>query len=268
MSGLRITTTGNPSSVLGYIGGRQNILDGCFSHKMETTFYQAKEFKYGCSLASPIDKNSIGESILVNERCFAECTDKDSELYQKLIYGSEFVTSSYFLIPNNQYPSHVATLPSDQYQVADVYQALYDKFARPIAFTGWVKFIELNSVSIGEPPIHNRNIKEHKDVYYPLPPTLEPEICGFVVGVISKQQEGRFHQIHEQIANTLYRKQESTDGLYLFHTHVLLLPQHCTQKEDITPSKVSRCVELVNEKTIISGLDIEIYTIEDLTSYG
>lgn len=267
MSSLTITATGNPSSILQSIGSAQNIINGYFPHSMEGTFYQTQDFDCGFGMASPIDKNSLGESILVNGRCFTQSTDQNSDLYKKLIYGHEFLSSSYFMIPKNRYPSHVASLSQGQYKLVDLYQEVYEKIHQPIAFTGLITFKQLEGISIGTPPIHNQNIVKAPGQYYPFPAVVGQDAYGFITGMISNSQDYNFNQIHEKIQDAIYTKDQSKESLYSFHSHVLVLKEPCKKKEEITPSIVSHCLHVLDHKTIVSAVDLEIYIIQDLINY-
>lgn len=235
MSSLTITATGNPSSILQSIGSAQNIINGYFPYIMEGTFYQTQDFDCGFGMESPIDKNSLGESILVNGRCFTQSTDQNSDLYKKLIYGHEFLSSSYFMIPKNRCCSYVASLSQGQYNLVDLYEEVYEKIRQPIAFSGLITFKQLEGISIGTPPIHNQQIVKAAGEYYPFPPVIGQDVYGFIIGMISNSQDYKFNQIHQKIQDAIYTKNQNKESLYRYHSHVLALKEPCKKKKRSHP---------------------------------
>jgi hypothetical protein len=85
--------------------------------------------------------------------------------------------------------------------------------------------------------------------------------------MISNSQDYKFNQIHQKIQDAIYTKNQNKESLYRYHSHVLALKEPCKKKEEITPSIASHCLHVLDHKTIVSAVDLEIYTIQDLINH-
>jgi len=86
MKNATISTTGSTNINLEYSGCVKDVIEGKIAKETKSRYIDARRYNIGFGCASPIDCRSLGDSLLVNDRCYTKSTQQDSELYQKIIF--------------------------------------------------------------------------------------------------------------------------------------------------------------------------------------
>ncbi|MBM3207451.1 MAG: hypothetical protein FJZ57_02440 [Chlamydiae bacterium] len=264
MENSSIFKTGSKSITLEYFGSVRDVIEGKITKEAKTTYFEAKEFNLGFECASPIDYRSLGESVLVNDRCFTKSTQADSEQYKKIIYGHEFISSGFVFISSCM-PTHLAKMEEGYTDLDTLLIWLFDKIRTPFVISGFIKFERLNGIYIVKPPIENKNIFENKEVYYPDKIEEYEDVYGYVIGVVSDPTETRLAELNQKLRVCLYENPIDSPIELIKHIHVLTLAKKSSHKDQIIPGNVTDCLHLVSKNTKIKGFDLELYTIDDVS---
>ena len=187
MDNLLITSTDAGSSQLGHIGSVLDVIAGKMPESLDGKIFEAKNYLCGFELASPRSKYSLGESIIVNNTCYATSTEKNSPDYNKTIYGPTFITSGMFLIPRQAKPTHKVSLntATNSTSLLDFYNEIYKQINQPLAFFGLVEFSDFHAMAIGKPPIDGMNIFTNNKEYYPNPAIITKNTQAFIIGALT-----------------------------------------------------------------------------------
>ena len=273
MDNLLVTSTGTGPSQLGYIGSVMDVIAGKISPALDGKIFDAQNYLYGFELASPHNKYSLGEAIIVNGSCYATSTDKKSPDYGRTIYGPKFTTSGMLLIPHQAKPSYKINLDSKTkpLPLLDFYKQIYDKINRPLAFIGLVTFSNLHATAIGKPPIDGMNIFANKELYYPLPAIVSSNTPAFIFGVLTDYRQNQYEDINKQLEVAVYRTThpgDTTNSSSLTnHAHVLTLKQSITEISAITPQLADKTLHVFTDNTTITSAQLDVFTINSLDNY-
>jgi len=275
-----LSPTGFGATRLGYIGSVMDVIAGKMSPELDGKVFNARDYLCGFLLASPRDKFSLGEAVIVNGNCYTTATDKTAPDYNKTIHGSKFVTSSVFLIPPDAQPSYKLKLNSDSPALAvpimDLYQKIYNVVKQPLAFFGMMEIANLSAIAIGKTPIDGLNIFEHQKEYYPNPAITTKNVSVFTIGVLTDYTQNEFADINRQLEVVLYRTTHpgntytaanNANTTITNHAHLLTLKHSLTNISAIVPEAVEQVLHLFPDGTIIANASLDIFTIDGLDNY-
>lgn len=268
-SKLAIETTGSGAVNLGYIGSVADVLAAQLPDMLSNRIFRAEEYAYGFELASPRDKYSLGEALIVNGICYATSSDKTSPDYNNTIFGREFVTGGMFIIPHGVEPSHKVTFKANgsSIPILDFYSGLYDAVKQPAAFVGIMEFACFHGTAIGKPPIDGKAIFDHKREYFPNPEIRTQNVTAFVIGVLTDYEESKLSEINKQLEVVLYKNPFDSGSTLCNHAHVLTLKQPVNGIEEIRPDLVGKALHLFADGTACRSLYANIFTIDCLIDY-
>lgn len=266
---LAIETTGLGAVTLGYIGSVADVLAAKLPDTLSNRIFCAEEYAYGFELASPRDKYSLGEAVIVNGICYATSSDKTSPDYNNTIFGREFVTGGMFIIPHDVEPSHKVTFKANgsSLPISDFYSGLYDAVKQPAAFVSIMEFASFHGTAIGKPPIDGKAIFDHKKEYFPNPETITQNVTAFVIGVLTDYEEPGLSEIKRQLEVVLYKNPFDSGSALSNHAHVLTLKQPVNEIEEIRPDLAEKTLHLFTDGTALRSLHANVFTIGRLIDY-
>ncbi|MBF0408085.1 MAG: hypothetical protein HQM10_12060 [Candidatus Riflebacteria bacterium] len=268
-SNLKIEQTGNSAVSLGYIGSIKDVLAAQLPDALLSRTFLAEDYLYGFELASPRDKLSLGEALIVNDTCYTTSSDKTSSDFNRTIFGHEFLTGGMFIIPRGIKPTHKCTFQTDGTPIAlmDFHKELYAAVKKPLAFAGIGELAELHGTAIGKPPLDGKAIFDHKDEYFPVPEIRINNVKVFIIGVLTDFGEKNLSSINRQLEVVLYKNPfDSVPGIDN-HTHVITLKQSVKRVEDIRPDTVDRTLHLFADGTAVRFLQADIFAMSHLVDY-
>ncbi|MBF0502914.1 MAG: hypothetical protein HQM09_22455 [Candidatus Riflebacteria bacterium] len=270
-SKLVIETTGHGAMKLGYIGSVVDVLAARLPDALSCKRFIAADHLFGFELASPRDKNSLGEALIVNGICYATSSDNTSPDYNRTIFGNEFVTGGMFIIPPGAEPSHKCSTSADgsPFSLIDFYTELHKTVKQPLAFVGLAECASFHGTAIGKPPINGNAIFNHQSEYFPNPETVSNNVAAFVIGVLTDYENTELSDINKQLEVVLYKNPFSSgSGSVLSnHAHVLTLKQPVSRIDEITPDLVDKALHLFPDGTSLRSLRADVYTISSLIDY-
>jgi hypothetical protein len=271
--GLFITPTGAKASRLGYIGSVIDVIAGKIPKNLDGKMFAADNYRFGFEVASPQNKYSIGESVIVNNYCYATSTNKNSSDYNTTISGPNFTTNGVFLVPHQAQPSHQVSLKAKKQPIPllNLYEQLYNKISRPFAFAGIVTFANLHAKAIGKPPIDNLNVFANKSLYYPFPEMTLQNTPAFIFGVITNCHQTEYEEINKQLEVAIYQiphpKNMPHVSTLTTHVHTLTLKQPVTKITAITPQLADKTLHVIPDNTTIISAKLNIFTVQGLDNY-
>jgi len=268
-SKLAIETTGHEAVKLGYIGSVADVLNARLPDTLSSRTFLATDYSYGFELASPRDKYSLGEALIVNGICYATSSDITSPDYNHTIYGRKFVTGGMFIIPQGAEPSHKGTFKANGslLTLMNFYTEIYEAIKQPVAFVGIVECDSFHGTAIGKPPIDGKAIFDYKKEYFPNPEIQSNNVTAFIIGVFTDYKEPGLSEINKQLEVVLYKNPFDSGAILSNHAHVLTLKQPVNRIEDIRPDLVERALHLFADGTVVRSLHADIYTISCLVDY-
>jgi hypothetical protein len=265
---MNIISTNNPAIIAEHIGSVVDVIAGTIPNELANCQFKASNFKYGFELASPDDILSMGESVIVNNTCFATSTNPKSANYLQTISGNQFVSSGLFIIPNSAKPTHLINqnlnVPLSLY---DYYHKLFQSIKQPFAFAGFFKFSQLQTTTIAISPISNKNIFENKELYFPHPPQTEKDTYTFLVGAVANYKDESNSTLLNQLEVVLYNNPFDKTQNLTTHAHGITLNKIITNICEITPDIVNKTSHIITEKSFLNAIDVEIFAIESLKEY-
>ncbi|MFZ2960905.1 MAG: hypothetical protein WA705_28840 [Candidatus Ozemobacteraceae bacterium] len=269
LSKLIIEETGHGAAKVGYIGSVVDVMAAKLPDSLSNRKFLAAEFSSGFELASPRDKYSLGEALIVNGLCYATSSDKSSPDYNHTISGREFVTGGMFVIPQGVEPSQKCSFKADgpPLSLMNFYSELYAAIRQPVIFVGIMECATFHGTAIGKPPINGEAIFDHKSEYFPNPEVRNTNVNALVMGVLTNFDDPELSEINKQLEVVLYKNPLDSDSTLSNHAHVLTLKQSVSKVEDIRPDLVERVLHLFADGTGIRSIQVDIYTIRDLTDF-
>lgn len=265
MSTLSIKVTGYGPSMLGHIGSVVDVIAARIPDSLANKRFNAEDYAYGFELGTPKNIQSLGESILVNGRCYTTSTDNTADDYKQTISGKEFTTSGIFLIPHNAKPSHSVVATDLDFQ--DFLTEVYQYIQQPLAFVALAELNNFHSIAISKAPIDGKNIFEHKDEYYPIAEIREKNVWAFLIGALTDFNDPQHETINQQLKVVLYRNPFDQQFTLTQHVHALTLNKYITQLDDISEINADRVVHLLADGTDIQNIKAKIYTIDELIDF-
>lgn len=264
-----IETTGRGAARLGYIGSVIDVIAAMLPDNLSSRKFKAADYAYGFELATPRDRYSLGEALIVNGICYATSTDKGSPDYNHTIFGPEFITGGMFLIPEGLEPSHRVRYEagSSPLSLADFYAEMFKSLKQPSAFVGVIEFAHFHATAIGKPPIDGKNIFEHKTDYFPHPEITGNNVSAIIIGAFTDYGEAKLSEINRQLEVVLYKNPFDAGSILSNHAHVLTLKQPVGRIEDCRPENADRTLHLFADGTSIRSIHAEIYTISGTDDY-
>jgi hypothetical protein len=245
------------------IGSVTDTLAGRIDDALRVRRFPASDYLCGFEGASPKGVESIGESVLVNGKCYATSTEAGVPEHGQVIHGPEFITGGYFLLPKDAQPSH--QLSAQDVTFEHLCKAMYDKVQRPVAFMGMCECSSLQCMVCDKPPIDGRPIFANRDYYFPTPHQIFHEKRCFVMGIMTNYGDERWTALNEQLEVVLYNNPDDRQVVLTSHTHGLVLRQDVQNVADIDPSTVEKCVHIFNDKTTLTKAALSLVTIENLS---
>lgn len=258
---VKFTPTLHLANDLSVYGSVQDVIAGRSAEVLPRL--NATDYRYGFEVASPIDKDSIGEAVLVNGYCFSASTLEGDN--GKTLSGQTFVSNGVFLVPDSAKPTHTFSSNMPVNMDDFVAQALQQAQA-PCLYVANVVFQTLSATYIARAPIYNENIFEHKDVYYCHAPKLYHNIHAWIIGVVTDYHNPELENTNQSLEVVLYRNPFEHSSALSNHTHGITL-HHPVQVTDIHPNVVENVLHIFNKDTVMSSItDGELYAIKSVHS--
>ncbi len=260
-----VPLVGCPAAAIA-IGSVIDVLAGRIDSQLCKQRFQTADYSFGFEAASPKDFSSIGESVLVNGTCYATSTEESSSDYEKVIWGSEFVTGGMFLLPKEAQPTHrlISRAPITFEKLC---HAIYHGVQRPVAFVGICESETLSTMAIAKPPIDRLPIFENRDYYFPKPHQTLHGAYAFVMGVITSFSNDQWKVLNKQLEVALYNNPYDREFLLSSHTHCLVLKSEVTRIDQITPELVERCLHVFTDNTTIKMARLDLYTLDAVNRF-
>lgn len=262
---LDIQPLSENDSVLGYIGSVEDVIAGRINPDLLTKRYHARDYECGFEIASPRDFNYLGDSVMCHDMLYTYNPNQSDAQFRQCIYGEEFVTSGIFLIPKTATPTHtLAQTFAKPIEIGQFYEELYTHCQAPVAVSGIIEYANLNVTGIGRPPIHNENIFENKEIYYPYENTRLKNKSAFIVACMTDFNERKFHDINQSLKIVLYHNPLDVQTGLNSHTHLITLHSRVEDAKQITPEQVDNCYHMFVDDTLVTSVNLKIYRIAAL----
>jgi hypothetical protein len=261
----KLIETGALGQLAAHIGTVSDVIAGHFPQKLQNKVYDASRYLCGFEIGSPKNKESLGESVIINGECFTHSTDIRS-WNQGLISGPKFLSSGMFLLPSDSKATHKLQFEtaSQGEKLYSFYEKLYEKIKKPLIFCGFVRFQKLHTQAIAKTPIHGENIFENKFKYYSNPDKYESLKEVFLVGAITDPNDPSNSHLNQKLEVVLYyNPNEKKEGLS-YHAHGLVLKQKIPNRNMITKELVEDCRHVFCEKSLVSAAELEIFTLSSI----
>lgn len=256
---VKLTATHHPANDLAVYGSVQDVIAGICRDPLKKL--NAKDYRYGFEVASPLNKESIGEAVLVNGYCFSASPLEGDE--GKTLSGENFVSHGVFLVPHTAKPTHTFSVDRPINMDDFVAQALQQSQA-PCLYVANVVFQTLSATYIARAPIYHENIFEHKDIYYSHAPRLYHNVNAWIVGVVTDYHNPQFEQANQSLEVVLYRNPFDRSGALSNHTHGIVLCDSL-ETDAIHPDKVEQVLHIFNKDTVIASISSgELYAIQSV----
>lgn len=247
------------------IGTVESVIEGKVKPELINLSFNAQDFSYGFQIGSPLDIKSLGEAVVVNGNLFATSTDHTSSDYGCLIAGPNFVTTGLFLLPKSVEPSFELSLKDPEgMDLYDLYQRIYEKIKKPLAFTGFISFKQLHANHIESPPINGLNIFNNPSLYYKSPPLFMKGVNAFVMGVMTDFHNDDFSSLNKKLEAVLYNNPHEETKKLTFHAHIITLEPGIKQEKLITNQTSKQVLHLFAEDTLVENVHLQIYIIDDI----
>jgi len=263
-----IPTHAKPITV-GHVGSIEDVLAGHINPSLIKQRLSAADFQYGFELASPEDALSLGESLLVNNRCFTTSTNPQSVDYLQTITGDTFVTSGFFLIPKSEKPTFkIKETLTTPLTMSEYYNTVYHTVKQPFAFAGFFTLSQLHMTAIEKTPIYEEAIFEHTSAYFPHPPIIQSNVTVFLVGIVADYDDTKNNDLLNKLQVVLYQNPFDKTQTLTAHAHAITLNKNIDKVESIHPDMVEKTVHVLSDQTELSALNVEIFTIDGMTDLG
>lgn len=247
------------------IGSVKDVIAGIVKKELRQQKFDATKYLFGFELASPRSVESFGESVLVNNYCYATSTDPNY-YYQKTIYGKTFYTTGMLLVPKQTSANYLIQKANYSKGISydDFCQAIYREVQRPCVYVALLRFKQLNTAYIKKPPIYGENIFAHQEAYYGGSQETFSDCTCFVIGVLANFATDP-SLITDKLADVLYHNPFDKQAVLQSHTHGLVLNQKAADLAALEPSKVTHTVHIYNKNTIISEIIWgEIFVVNEI----
>eukprot|EP01027_Heterolobosea_sp_BB2_P025260 GEZU01038761.1.p2 GENE.GEZU01038761.1~~GEZU01038761.1.p2 ORF type:complete len:317 (+),score=132.20 GEZU01038761.1:26-952(+) len=259
-------------SPLGIIGNVNDVLAGNLKPGVNTTWYDAKDFRFGFGAASPHSIYSFGESFFTGGMAYTLSTDHNYHFYEP-IHGRFFLTMfsigirkhddadlsvSFEKDPNS---SEVVTLQS-------LYQNIYNRVeGRPFCFHGLVHYSTLKSLAVSKPPIYGESlIGADRAKYYTEPMLVVNDQNSVTMGCAANFSNVDA-ALQEGLSKALYVNPldpASATGLQV-HAHGVSVDNTVTRLKDVNPNTVTNVHHMVTDSEIKS-FNIQVFVINGVTT--
>lgn len=259
---MKIISTGHHPTEAYAIGSIVDVVAGRLDPKLSKRRFRAADYSFGFEAASPKNPSSIGESLLVNGTCYTTSTDDTSAEYGKVIWGHEFMTGGMFLLPKQALPTHELIL-TGLTKLEDLYQEIYRKVQRPVAFVGMWESATLYAAIIAKPPIHGLPVFENRDHYFPKPPQILHEKHCFVMGLMACNNDHQWDDLNQQLEVALYKNPYDRESSLTSHTHCLTLKSEMSS-ENIRPEWVDQCLHVFADQTTLRKGHLNLYALDGI----
>lgn len=273
MDNLSISLIGGVAIQASCIGSIIDVIAGKMPSSLDGKVFNAPDYRYGFLLASPHDKYSLGETVIVNNNCYTTSTDKNKPGYNKTIYGPKFVTSGVFLIPHEAKPTYRVTLDarSKPMPILDLYNAIYESVDCPMTFVGLIEFADFHAIAIGKSPIDGVNIFSNHQEYYSNPPVVAKNVYACIIGVLTDYRQTKYDSLNQQLKVVVYSAIHPGDsdgvGAQLTnHAHVLTLKHAVADISAITPEIADQVLHMFIDGTTVAQAHLDIYTVGSITN--
>lgn len=263
---IKITKANEKAQTLAYIGHVDNVINGIVPEELKNRLFFASDFDYGFELGSPQKMSNLGECILLNDILYASRTDSDRHQNNSLIWGSEFMTTGIFVVPQSTPVSYIVTFFSvdNKITLADLYREIYETLQLPFAAVGCIELGSIFAQRITHPPIHQENIFKNPKKYYQDNEYVRDNVNLAMMAVVSDPADRKISHLNEKLSSVLYNNPFAKKNNLLTHTHGLILNQPLVDIEKVQP-KHAESVYHVQDKSILRYANLKIYTIQDLT---
>ncbi len=253
---------------LDVIGSVNNAIQGNVPKYLKGQKFNASDYSFGFNLASPNSIESMGESVIVNNKCYANDSDPNSLSYNTTISGESFFTSAMLTLPRDTKENYILSLSDSSNEIS--YYALlknvFDKVKKPFVLVAHVSFKSLHATAISKAPIYNKNIFENKDEYYCMPEAHLKSTHAFIIACIADFSLVDNVDLYNGLELVLYNNPMDKKQSLNIHTHAITLKNAIESYEEITPKIVDKTLHVFSEQTVIQALKGEVYMIRGLRS--
>jgi len=248
-------------SNLKVIGCVNNVIEGVAPDKYRGKYFDCDHFLYGFEVAAINEINELGEATLVNGNCYVSATNKTEKC---LIYDKKFISTGLLLIPKSEKANCNVTgvdlnIPLEQF-ILD----LYKRLNKPFAFAGIAKFNCLSSTHMTKAPIYNENIFQNNEQYYSEGNKEATNVSVFIIGVVTNYNDTESKEVSEQLKVALYHNPYEDTNALSSHTHGVVLNEHLSNIDELSPENVEQSVHIFNKGSSISSIEAEIFLIKSV----
>jgi len=253
-------------SVMGYLGAIEDVIDGWVSESLQERRFLANGFQYGFQAGSPQSFLSLGEAIALNDTLYAARTDR-IDVQNRLIWGGDFVTSAFFIIPHGCTCNYKVAQNSlvDSFEV--LYEEILQEVVSPYVFVGTAIFSEVHVTAMTSPPIKKETIFESYETYFREPVQIQKNITAFVIGVVADFSNNNFLDINKKLRVALYRNPFDETKGPASHAHVLTIKQWVDHPSNIHPDDAFNIYH-VFPVSRVEKIQLEIFKIGDVEDFS
>ena len=143
--------------------------------------HDARAIGVGFGSAAIGDWGSLGDALAVGGKLWLRTTRRDSPRYYGAIHNRYFRTHYFLYAPLGAHPSaEIAVHGGDLAALARAREARSGAL-----FAGYVRFAQLETVAIAQPPVRAYAVAAHVPRYYTEPMERYTDVWAYVVGVIA-----------------------------------------------------------------------------------
>lgn len=256
---LMIQRLDEASTPLWMVGHVENVLFGKVPDVVKHKRYLAQAFQSGFEAGSPMGFLSLGEALAFNGILYASRTDR-RDVEQRLVWGTEFVTSSFCLIPKGATPSWKVTGNDLQLDLDTLYSQLLSKVQKPYAFTGTIEFREAMTIELTSPAIYDEPIFDQRERYFAEPYVMRSDITGVVMGVVSDFYNHAFDTVNKDLRKVLYHNPVSDAQQSAAHAH-MIATKEWTLSSEMHPDKAVEVYHLFPPSKV-RRIDLDLFPIQ------
>ena len=250
------------------IGSVQNVIEGHIPKHLANQKFMASDYAFGFELASPNSLESMGESVIVNNYCYATSSEANSSSYHETISGKSFFTTGMLTLPKSARGNYNLSLPDSSNEISyySLLKQVFEGVQKPFVLVAHVNYKSIHATAIAKAPIYNENIFENKREYYCISPIHLVNTHAFIVACVADFSHLDDKKLHDTLQLVLYHnpmdKQESLN----IHTHGITLKRDIQSYEQITPSIVDKTLHIFTDETVVQAIKGEVYIIGSLRS--
>jgi len=266
----------NDNAKFGFYGDVKYVIAGNAPADLLRKAIDARTFRYAFEAATvaPVgDDNGYGEMVAFNGVCYVRSTRLGTDEYYKTLSGTHMRCPAVGMVsPANAIPhAKAVTLHGGMTFTSamnDVFATVKKGCDAPaVAFGGIVEFHKLVATAIARSTNEGKNIFEHKEKYYPFPPSILFDRRCVVFGMVGDMDDAEKKGV-KNLDKVLYKGASGAAGAgaaadLTMHAHLAVLHPACTARtaQDVQPEDVVDCCHL-DVSSIVGSFELELWAIE------